>query len=226
MDRLANKNAAGSAVEPRSVLKNLAGKPFVDQVAELNVVIRENGGSSDQHRESRAQQCDPVPGRPKTRAIRILNRLVFSIDQDTWRRVARLSKQRASWRTIAQAVSLSPNVWIPILNRAVVRVDVKILGVLINKQIDGDRIVDRNLDDTLIGDHLNVVVGSRDADFLHFFQHIRADILEGQSASNRETRLTLDGVLHLVVVNVSRHDFDPGENHRAEQKQHQEQFYA
>ena len=58
MKRFANVDVPGSGKNARRILKDLAGKALVDQAAELNVVVGEEGGAGEEHEESRAQQCD------------------------------------------------------------------------------------------------------------------------------------------------------------------------
>jgi hypothetical protein len=60
-------NVSWCGINARSVLKNLAGEPLVDQMAELNVVIRENRSCGNEYGQCPNQQGDAGPGGPKSR---------------------------------------------------------------------------------------------------------------------------------------------------------------
>src|ERR1700719_804543 len=124
-------NHPRSGVDPRCVLENLARKAFVDQAAELNVVVSEERGAGEQHRESHTQQRDTVPRRPEAR--RDSNSKPAIIFHLSARVKGSLLERKAGFRPARrQRISCSPTVWIPILNRAVVRVVMKIEGEFID----------------------------------------------------------------------------------------------
>ncbi len=113
-----------SGKNPRSILKNLAGKPLVNQAAELNVVVSEERGAGEQHR------AEPRPGarnrRGRSRSPARFESEIAIIFHQSAHVKRSLRKRKAGFgRRAAANASPPPSEWIPILNRAVVRVVMK-----------------------------------------------------------------------------------------------------
>src|ERR1700722_14149176 len=124
-------NHCRSGVDSRCVLENLARKAFVNQAAELNIVVSEERCPCKQHRQSHGEKRDTVPRRPEARRDSNSKPIIFHLSA----RVKRSFLERKAGFPPArrrQRISCSPTVWIPILNRAVVRVVMKIEGEFID----------------------------------------------------------------------------------------------
>src|SRR6202041_3777740 len=101
-------NHCRSGVDSRCVLENLAREAFVNQAAELNVVVSEERCPCKQHRESHGEKRDTVPRRPETR--RDSNSKPAIIFHLSARVKGSLLERKAGFRPARrQRISCSPN---------------------------------------------------------------------------------------------------------------------
>src|SRR5579862_6703224 len=110
------------------------------------------------------------------------------------------------------------------LDVVIVRVRMKLQGELINRQIDGDGVIEGDVHVAVADRYLNVRFLCGNAEILNLLENVVADVVDALFgvSGQREARFTLDRVLKLVVRDVDRDEFYGNEAHGPEHHQRQE----
>ena len=94
-----------------------------------------------------------------------------------------------------------------IINGTVVRVGMKLQSELVNPQVDGNGIIDRDGHDPLHHGDVHILSLRRYPQILDFRQHIGLNILLGFVVAGGKSRFGLNGILQLIIGKVGRYDF-------------------